>query len=219
MFMMIRRTVRAASLVPVLAVVALAFTGGCSSASRGEKMVQSFELTRKTVWDGQRQVDTTLRSLQALRTTPAHELNDGFRRYKDDVQKLKEQGDVARERAVAMQEEADAHVKAWEKEVSALDDPTVKASMESRRDAVRTNFSLVKAYAQDARKAYEPFLAGNQQIVQALSIQLSPASISSLSPSIDRVLADGGTLKEKLAALDRALNNIAKGESAVGKTQ
>jgi hypothetical protein len=219
MLMMVRRTVHAASLLPVLAVAALALCGGCSSPSRGEKMVQTFDLTRRTVWDGQRRVDATQRALDAMRTTRADMLNDSFRNYKEAVEKLEATGAQAKERATAMQEEADAHVKAWEKEVGEINDPAIKASMESRRAAVRANFGQVKAAAQEARKAYDPYLAGNQQIVKSLSIEMSPAAITGLSAPIDRVQADGATLKEKLGALDKVLDRIAKGESAAGATK
>jgi hypothetical protein len=49
---------------------------------------------------------------------------------------------------------------------------------------------------------------GNQQLVKAFSIDLSPAAVSSLAPSIEKVMADGEMLKQKIAALQRALGNI-----------
>jgi hypothetical protein len=180
-------------------------------------MVESFSGTRKTVAEAQRQVDATLVSLHALRSTPAPELKDGFRRYKDAVAKLEEGGAEARRRATSMHNDAAAHVKAWEEEMATLKDPAIKASMESRREAVRTNFELIRMYAQDARKAYEPYLAGNKELVRALSIDLSPAAVSSLSPSIDRVLLDGKALQERLWSMDHALNNIADGVSPLGE--
>jgi hypothetical protein len=93
----------------------------------------------------------------------------------------------------------------------------IRAGLEERRDAVRTNFKLVRLYAQDARKAYEPCLRRNKEIVQALSIDLSPAAIVSLGPAIDSVMEDGNTLKMKLAAMQYALNNIANGVSPIGE--
>ena len=201
----------------VLLSLSLALAGGC--ATRGEKMVQSFARTRQTVDDAQRHVDATLLALHALRSTSGHELTDGFRRYKNLVEKLEEQGADAAWRGRAMQEETDEHVRAWQKEMETLNDPAMKASLESRRQAVRTNFKLLQMYAQDARKAYGPYLAGNKECVRALSIDLSPAAISSLSPSIDRILRDGATLKEKLAAMQHAMNNIANGVSPLAEME
>jgi hypothetical protein len=214
---MICRTKSEALLLHVVVIVALALAGGCET--QGEKMADSFGQTRQLVADAQRQVDTTLLRLQGLRETPAPVLKDSFRNYKEDVDKLEKQGTTAKQFATALSDDASAHIQRWQHEMETLKDPMVKASMESRREAVRTNFELVKMYSQDARKAYEPYLAGNKEIVRALSIDLSPAAISSLSPAIDRVLLDGKVLRQKLWSLQHALDNIANGVSPIGQTR
>jgi hypothetical protein len=205
------------SLATLTLTLLLALAGGC--ATQGEKMVESFAETRKTVSEYQRQVDVTLLSLHKLRSTPVPALKDGFNTYKDAVEKLEEQGADAKKRATVLQDRAESHIKAWEAEMSSLKDPTIKSTMDQRRQAVRSNYKLLMLYAQDARKAYGPCLAGNKDVVQALSIDLSPAAIESLSPSIDRVLLDGAALKEKLAAMQHALDNIANGVSPLGEMQ
>ena len=110
-------------------------------------------------------------------------------------------------------------MRAWQKEMENVQDPQMKSTLEARREAVKTNYKLVRMYADDARKAYEPFLKGNQQLVQALSIDLSPPGVSSLAPSMDKVLADGQMLKQKIEALQRALSNIGHGVSPLDAPQ
>jgi len=77
----------------------------------------------------------------------------------------------------------------------------------------------VQMYADDARKAYEPYLRRSKEIVQALTIDLSPAAVKSLAPAIDSVMADGDALRLKLAAMQHALNNIANGVSPIGEVK
>jgi hypothetical protein len=197
--------------------LSIAFAGGC--ASTGEKAVESFDTTKKTVAEADNQVDATIGSLARLRTAPAEYIKDVFAQYKEDVLLLDEQGKKAKERALAMKDEADAHVKAWQKEMESIQDPQIKSTMESRRLAVKSNYKLVQMYADDARKAYEPFLKGNQQLVQAFSIDLSPAAVTSLAPSIDKTMADGQLLKQKIEAMQRALANISSGVSPLGAPQ
>jgi len=197
--------------------LAASLAGGC--ATRGEKMVESFGKTRERVAQAQTQVDRTLLTLNDVRTARADNLTDAFRRYKGEVDKLEQEGKDVKQRAVTFREEADAHVKQWQKEMESIKDPMIRSSLESRRDAVKTNFKLIKLYADDARKAYEPCLRRNKEIVQALSIDLSPAAITSLGPAIDSVMQDGNTLKMKLAAIQHALNNIANGVSPLGTLQ
>jgi len=179
-------------------------------------MVQGFERTRQTLADSQRQVDFTLLSMNALPRTRSDNLSAAFRQYKESVDQLEKQGADAQWRSLAMKEESDDHIRVWQEEMKTIKDPTIKASMESRRDAVRTNFKLVQMYADDARKAYEPFLRGNKEMVRALSVDLSPATMSSLAPAMEKVTADGETLKVRIGMMQRAMDNIANGISPIG---
>ena len=199
----------------LLFLLIVAITTGC--ASQGEKMVQSYSRTRESVLEAQNQVRATVVAMNALRSTPPAALPDAFGRYKDAVSKLEREGADAKRRSVSMKEEMETHIRAWQKEMETIKDPSIKASLESRREAVRTNFKLVQMYSEDARKAYEPFLQGSQSIVQALSIDLSPAALDSLAPSMDRVAADGNALSQRISAIQRALDNIANGISPIGE--
>src|SRR5215204_46301 len=57
----------------------------------------------------------------------------------------------------------------------------------NRRQAARSNFDLVRMYADDVRKAYEPFMQRNKEMVKSLSIDLSPAGLFFFSRSVDHV--------------------------------
>ena len=83
--------------------------------------------------------------------------------------------------------------------------------MEARRDAVRQNFAAVRAAAAEARQAYEPFIRGNKDLVQSMSINLTPALIPTLSPAMEQTRANGQVLKAKISALQKQLDNIAQG--------
>jgi len=198
-----------------LCVLALSLACGCSS--QGEKMVQSYAQTRDTLADSRGQVDATLGLLNQLRMTQGDAIKDVFGRYKSEVSKLESQAQTSKWEAQSMKDDQELHIKSWEKEMASISDPTMNASMESRRKAVRSNFKLVQMYADDVRNAYGPFLSGNKQLVQALSIDLSPATIDGLSDSINRVLMDGGKLRERMMAMQQGLNNMANGISPLGQ--
>jgi hypothetical protein len=207
---------RSAFLPSALLLLLLLLLVGCASPTHGEKMVQSYQRTRETVAESDGQVDQVLVSLLGLRKTPMDGLPAAFRRYKEAVDGLVKESDAAAFRAKSMQEEADEHVRAWQEEMASLKTESVKASLQARRDAVKSNFAIVKLYADDVKKAYGPCVAGNKDIVKALSIDLSPAAVEHLSPAIDDVVAGSATLKQKLAAMEHALDNIAAGLSPLG---
>ena len=198
-------------------IVAVAvLVGGCSSSSGGQKTFESFTKTRTTLASAQNDIDQTLARLNGLRITTPDNLNNAFKQYKQSVDQLEQRGDEAKQLAASMRENMDMNIKSWQKEMETIQDPAIKASVESRRDAVRENYATVKMYAQDARKAYEPFLQGHRDIIKALSIDLSPAARSNLGTAMDKTAADGKTLKQKIAAMQRALDNIAQGQSPTG---
>jgi chromosome segregation ATPase len=202
----------------LVALLGIGLFDGCASATQGEKMVQSYARTRETLAEAQNQVDTTLFNLTQLRTTHAQDLKNAFRAYKKAVSDLQSEESSAKWQATAMKGNVEENIAAWQREMETLKDPTIKASVQSRREAVRTNYALVRMYADDIRKAYDPFLQGNNEMIRALSIDLSPAALSGLAPAIDRVAADGVNLKQKLAAMQHALDNIANGVSPIGGT-
>jgi hypothetical protein len=197
-------------------VVVAALASGCSSSSGGQKTFESFTKTRSTLATAQSDIDQTLARLNGLRITTPDNLNNAFKQYKQSVDQLEQRGKDAKQLAASMQENMDMNIKSWQKEMETIQDPTVKASVESRRDAVRANYELVKMYASEARQAYEPFLQGNRDIIKALSIDLSPAARSNLGQAMDKTAVDGKTLKQKIAAMQKALDNIAQGQSPTG---
>jgi hypothetical protein len=190
---------------------------GCASSTHGEKMVQSYTRTKDTVLQTRASVDVTMIALRDLRILPAEHMKDAFRRYKTAIDQLETEAASAKWRATSMGQEQEEHIRAWQEEMKSIKDPSIKSTLQSRQEAVRTNFALIRLYAEDVRKAYGPFVSGNKDIAQALSIDLSPAAAASLAPAMDRVAADGATLQQKLAAIEHALNNIANGISPIGE--
>ena len=205
-----------ANLVAFGLVCALTLAVGCSSQTQGEKMVESFARTRETLVKAQNQVDTTMITLLRLRQTRGEDLKDIFPLYKDAVAELEAQGISAKRQAAGMKEQEHAYIMSWQEEMKNINDPNIKATLQSRQQAVRSNFKLVQMYADGARKAFDPFLKGNKEIVQALSIDLSPPMVVSLAPAMDRAYADGQALKQRIAALRHALDSMANGASPIG---
>lgn len=205
---MVRRIQLALTLLVLVAVAS-----GC--ATQGEKMVTSYADTREGLADAIVQLDQTLWALAALQAAPADSIKGSYNEYEDQVEKLADEGEDVKRRASAMKSDAEAHIKAWEKEQAEIEDPEIKATLQSRQQAVRTNFALLKQYADDVRARYAPFLKRNKDIVQALSIDLSPQTVASLSPTFNQVMSDGLALKERMTSMQRALANIADGRSAI----
>lgn len=194
----------------------LLLAGGCAPKSQGEKMLQSFADTRDVASTANRRVGRTMSYLYALQGADGNNISDAWRKYKDAVNELEVQDADTRFQAAGVKHAGDEHIKAWEKEMESIKDPQIKSTLQDRQKAVRTNFKLVQMYADDARMRFGPFLNGNKELVKALSIDLSPAAVAALGPSINKVMVDGASLNERLIALQQALDNIANGVSPLG---
>jgi chromosome segregation ATPase len=207
------------SMVVVCTLAAFVLAGGvgCSSMSRGEKAYYGFANTQSLLSSAQQQVDATLSALHGMGMTDPTNLNNAYSQYKEEVKRLEQQGKDARKLASSMKENHDQTLMDWQKEMDTMQDPTVKASAESRKEAIKNNYEQLRMYAEDARKAYDPFLQTNKDIVKALGVNLSPATLTSLQSSIADADAKGKTLKEKLAAFQHAMDNVAKGQPPIGK--
>ena len=195
------------------------FAGCASDHGQGQKVVEGFQQTQSDLNNAQQQVDSTLAALNVVQNAKGVEnLNAAFNSYREQVQKLEKDGSAAKERARNMREQVNQNIWTWQKDMESVSDPTVKASLEARKEAVKTNFAQAQMYADDVRAAYEPFLQENKDIVKALSMSLSPGALPGLAPAMDKTRADGQALKQKIAAMQKALNNIEHGEAPIGKS-
>ena len=206
------RTFCAALLATVLAA-----TTGCSSSGRieeGDKAIEGFEATRARLQTAQQQVDQTLASLDKL--AAGGDMRKTYNNYCDNVDELDEAGKKAAKRAQKMRENMQEYVAKWQSEMEQMTDPSIKAGLAQRRAAVSANFDRVRATAQEARAAYDPFMARLQEIRKALSIDLSPNALPGLKPAMDQARTQGKTLKQKLAAMQGELDRILSGTSVTG---
>jgi hypothetical protein len=200
-----------------MVVAAALMAGGCtSSTGAGEKVAESYSRTRGHLAASQAQIDQTLQTMNSMRITDPTNLNNTFGQYKKSVAALEKKGTEARRIAADLQEHMEMNKLNWQKEMDSISDPNVKATVESRKQAVAANYDQMKVYAQDARGAYDTFLKDNQDIVKALQLNLSPGSVSDLGKSMDKTAADGAALKQKIAAMQNAMTNIAKGQAPSG---
>src|SRR5688572_22887463 len=139
--------------VLLLCVMLASAAFGCSSSkkeTRSQKMLEGFEQTKAALVEANYQVDATLTALMLVRqmsTTGGANLNEAFTHYKDMVAQLEKQAEKARSRAQAMRENVDTNIMTWQQEMAKIKDPSIKASLEERQDAVRTNYNLVRMYA------------------------------------------------------------------------
>ena len=211
-----RSNVRIPVLVTVLS--GLALICGCSSDGRmdeGTRAVEGFGKTKSSIANATKQVDDITKSLDAL--SSGSDLPKALKQFNGRLDDLKESAETARNRAQAMRERQAEFIAKWQEEMKTVKDPTLKSTLEQRRESVQTNFERVRTAGQAVRDAYDPFVAKLDEIQKTLSIDLTPSTVAGIRPVIDRARRDGETLKDRLAALQGELDRIEAGLSPTGK--
>ena len=202
----------------VAALVALALLAvGCSSSGRAkesEKAVEGFQATRGSIAKAQAEVDRANASLDQL--TAGGDLQKSYIAFNGSVADLEKSAADARKRAESMRARVKEYTDKWQQEMETMEDPTIRANLAQRREAVRANFQKVQGAAKGARDAYEPYMAQLKEIQRALSIDLTPQNVTGIKPAIDKTKGQGATLKQKLVALQSELDTIAGGMSPTG---
>jgi hypothetical protein len=186
--------------------------GGGSSSVAGKQAVEGFTKTQEALSKGQKQVDDLLASMAAL--SSGKNLPDANKKFNAEVADLKKSAESARKRYEEMNKKQTAFVKKWQAEMSKLNDPTLKSTLEQRRAAVSANFDKVKSAAAAVRDAYQPFMAKLTEVQKTLAIDLTPQTVAGIKPTLDSATADGQQLKAKIAALQQELSAIQSGLSA-----
>jgi len=199
-------------------VFGLALICGCSSSGRmeeSERAVEGFAKTKASIAKATAQVDDLLKSLDAL--SSGGDLSKSFKQFNSRLDDLKESAEKAKNRAEAMRERQDEFIAKWQEEMTTVKDPTLKSTLEQRREAVRANYERVRAAGQAVRDAYDPFVAKLDEIQKTLSIDLTPPTVTGIRSVIDSARKDGQTLKDRLGALQAELDRIEAGLSPTGK--
>ena len=187
---------------------------GCSSEpkgpSRSAKAVESFRETRQNIDAASNQVAMTNQSLQALAAGGQEgDLRAAYTAYVNNVQQMDKMAQRARERASQMRARTDDYVTKWEAELKQIDDDELRKSSRDRMDAARASFRKVADAAQAVREAYEPYMGGLKDVQTFLANDLTAGGVSSVQGKAKSTIAQGETLRQKLAAVSAELDRIA----------
>jgi hypothetical protein len=189
-------------------------SGGGERSKESAKTIEGFSAVKKDLGTAQAQVDQALAAMNKLNA--GGDLAKSYSAYSKEVDDVEKAGAAARKRGDSMRKNTNAYITKWQKDVESIQDPTIKASLAERREVVRTNFNEVKSAAGEVRAAYGPFLSSLQQIQKALAVDLSPAALPGLKPAMNKAQADGTTLKQKIAAVQKELDEMQAGMSSTG---
>ena len=200
----------------------LALAIGCSSngkpAKESAQAVDTLGDTRRALVEAKEQVNQTTAAMNALSSGGGADLKSNYAKFGRAVAETQEDAERARRRGADMRERADAYVARWQKEMSDVQNPELRAGAEARREKVKQNFERVQSAAHAARDAYQPYMNSLQDIQKVLAVDLTPQGVQTARPAIDQANAAARTLNERLDALIRELDDVSAGMTPTGKS-
>jgi len=199
-----------------LAVAAALMGATCAkddSRERLGKAISSLEETRDELADASKQVDAVLAAASGVQSSQGN-LQAAYNRYKKEVKKTEEAAEDSRTRAHDMRARSAEYQGKWQAEMSKVTNPDLKAAAGARAAKVRGRYEMISAKAQAAQAAYAPFITDLKDLQRYLSVDLTPTAVREASTVFDKVNASGRVLKQKLAALQQELDDVAGEMSA-----
>lgn len=182
-----------------------------SAATAGAKGATALESFRSDLVASQGQIDSVLAALAELNNPATTDLRTSFNKYTDQVARMKQHEDTMKREAEAMRAQRSEYFAAWEAKMSEIDNPTIRASAESRRRMLRDNQEKVATTSAAARDAYIPFMKDLQDVRTYLEQDLSRSSIADIGDAVKKVNADGQGVRGKIGEVIVVLDKIQAG--------
>lgn len=195
----IRRYQNLAAIVALAAILAGCATSGYQRAGTA---TASMAQLRQELIAGRQQIDVTLNALDRLVNQPSLDLRPTFAAFRREVALMDQQAARTGSRADLMWRNGQAHIDAWDSEISAFSSAAARQRSEERRAAVIRDYQTLARHMNAVRDAFQPFMADITDIERALSADLTSRGIATVAPLVTKASADGGVVKQRI---DQAL--------------
>jgi hypothetical protein len=166
--------------------------------------------------DKKAQIDGALATLNKLTDprTPASELRGTYDTYADQLARITQHSQQMKQEAERMRDERAAYFARWEDKAAEIDNPSIRASAEARKNRLRAAHDRITTAALAARDSYDPLMRDLQDVRKFLATELSPATTAMLGDVGKKANADGANVKQKIDAVIAELDAVTSGTGA-----
>jgi septal ring factor EnvC (AmiA/AmiB activator) len=198
-------TIVAAILALALAPLPRAFAADSTDMAQAAKA--KMEKTRAEVAKIRQQAAVTLDQLNRL-PKPDVELRPEFDKYGEELAKMVEQAQVAKDRVISMEEKGHAFFKAWEDQINSIANPEIREQAKKRYNArIKSYNKIVKAMT-EARDQLVPFLSDLNDVKTMLGSELTRNSVKSAKNLIKQANWHGQDVVESLKDVETELDRV-----------
>ena len=194
----------------LFAAVVAAFTGCAGKQSNSASPVPREDLAeyRQVAADAHRVVQAALTSLdRATAQTPCPPRM--VRAFAKDVERLEVDSFRLRARAQAIRERGNDYFEQWHQHLQHVKDPAARQRAVARRERLQERFDHIRLLTQDAREAFQPFLAGLHRVRNGLERNPGLASTDAMKETIRTTRENGKKVEASIASVLGELDAVA----------
>lgn len=155
-----------------------------------------------------RQIDSTLAALADVTNPNTTDLRRAYDKYSDQLARTEHQAMDVKTEAAAMRAARQDYFAKWEAMTTEIDNPTIRASAEARRQRLRDAHERIITSSEQLRDSYEPLMKDLQDVRKFLGGDLSKQSVSLLGDVSTKSQADGAIVKQKIDTIVDELDRI-----------
>ncbi len=182
---------------------------GAQAYKKAEKSTETMRKTREEITKAKTQKDKTMAALAQLMSQTSGNLQKPYKKFADELKDLEKSSDKVRKLATDMRAKNQDYFKAWEKELSEIQNPDLQEKAGQRRAEAVKKFEEVNPKIQATRDVFVSFMANLQDISSYLSADLSPGGIATISDMVKETQDQNKAVDDGIEKVMQALEEFA----------
>jgi chromosome segregation ATPase len=189
---------------------AILIFGGCAGSGYEHAADTSNTITNAAnhVDDARSEVTKATNALDSFATTSPADLKAAFKKYQSAVTALEHANADLRQKTQEMEMQGQKYFETWDANAAQIKNEDIRSRSKERQQQVTAKFGEIQQLYQDARKQFEPFIDNLHDIQRLLSVDLTPAGVSSAREFIDKARVSSMSVHQSLASLSEGLKRF-----------
>jgi chromosome segregation ATPase len=204
--------VKALAVLLTLALAPMPRALAADSTNQAQEVKAKIDSVRTEVAKVRNQVALTLEELNRLRNDNI-DLRTQFQVYSQELGKMEQQANVARDRAARMGQKGQDYFQAWEDTIKSISNEDIRAQAQKRYDKRVSSYNEIVKAMTAARDELKPFMSDLNDIKTMLDSELSRESVKSASNLIKQANWHGAEVVDSLKDVEKELDRVS-GEMA-----
>jgi Protein of unknown function (DUF2959) len=172
-----------------------------------EDLVKAAGGTSQAIAEARLQLTKTIDAYNALLSEDVKDRKGAYKKLQQEMGNTEKRRADIRQRASAMNLEAEILFKKWDAAAAAIESPDLRKRSEDRLAGTKASYSEIGAAAQKAAEVYQPLMKALQDQVTYLSHDLNADSVASLKPDAAKLNAKAQELIKQIDETIAATNN------------